>query len=36
LEEATGLQIIAEGFPAIMTDDEPEESGYEIIPISRI
>jgi len=36
LEEATGLQIIAEGFPALMTDDEPEESGFEIIPISRI
>ena len=36
LEEATGLKIIAEGFPAIMTDHEPEESGYEIIPISRI
>ena len=36
LEEATGLKIIVEGFPAIMTDNEPEESGYEIIPISRI
>jgi 3-hydroxyisobutyrate dehydrogenase len=30
LEEATGLDIRAPGFPAEMTDDEPEEPGYEI------
>lgn len=30
LEEATGLDITYPGFPAEMTDDEPEEPGYEI------
>ena len=32
LEEATGLEILAPGFPAEMLDDQPEESGYEVIP----
>jgi 3-hydroxyisobutyrate dehydrogenase len=32
LEEATGLDITAPGFPAEMVDDEPEESGYEVTP----
>lgn len=32
LEEATGLDIQAAGFPLEMFDDEPEEPGYEIIP----
>ena len=32
LEEATGLDITTAGFPAEMVDDEPEESGYEVIP----
>jgi 3-hydroxyisobutyrate dehydrogenase len=32
LEEATGLQVLASGFPAEMTDDEPEEQGYEVVP----
>ena len=32
LEEATGLSILAPGFPPEMTDDEPEEAGYEVIP----
>ncbi len=31
LEEATGLQVLADGFPAEMVDDEPEERGYEIV-----
>lgn len=31
LEEATGLEILAPGFPAEMIDDEPEEAGYEVI-----
>lgn len=31
LEEATGLDITAPGFPAQMTDDEPEEAGYEVV-----
>ena len=32
LEEATGLDITAPGFPAEMVDDEPEERGYEVVP----
>lgn len=35
LEEATGLDITAPGFPAEMVDDEPEEPGYEIVPPGR-
>ncbi|MCV0427981.1 MAG: NAD(P)-dependent oxidoreductase [Roseibium sp.] len=35
LEEATGLNIQAPGFPAEMLDDEPEEPGYEVVPIER-
>ncbi|WP_375251626.1 NAD(P)-dependent oxidoreductase [Lentibacter algarum] len=31
LEEATGLDVTAPGFPAEMTDDEPEERGAEVI-----
>lgn len=31
LEDATGLDITAPGFPAEMLDDEPEEAGYEVI-----
>ncbi len=30
LEDATGLSILADGFPAEMVDDEPEEPGYEV------
>ena len=36
LEEATGLDILAPGFPAELTDDEPEEPGYEVVPKGRI
>lgn len=32
LEEATGLDITAPGFPAEMSDDEPEEEGGEVTP----
>jgi len=32
LEEACGIQILGTGFPAEMTDDEPEERGYEVKP----
>ena len=32
LEEATGLDVRAPGFPDEMLDDEPEEPGYEIVP----
>lgn len=35
LEEATGLDVRAPGFPAEMTDDEPEEPGYEVVPKGR-
>jgi 3-hydroxyisobutyrate dehydrogenase len=30
LEDATGLQILADGFPQELIDDEPEERGYEV------
>lgn len=32
LEDATGIDILAPGFPPEMVDDEPEEPGYEVIP----
>jgi 3-hydroxyisobutyrate dehydrogenase len=32
LEEATGLSVLADGFPAELIDDEPEEAGYEVRP----
>ena len=32
LEDATGLAILAPGFPARMVDDEPGAPGYEVIP----
>jgi len=35
LEDATGLNILADGFPAEMVDDEPEEPGYEVVPRNR-
>ncbi len=35
LEEATGLSILADGFPAEMVDDEPEAPGYEVVPRGR-
>jgi 3-hydroxyisobutyrate dehydrogenase len=36
LEDATGLEVLAPGFPAQMVDDEPEEPGREIRPRSSI
>lgn len=33
LEEATGLDITAPGFPSEMIDDEPEARGYEVVPL---
>lgn len=30
LEEPCGVQVLADGFPAQMVDDEPEEEGYEV------
>jgi len=35
LEDKTGLEILADGFPPEMLDDEPEEAGYEVVPRSR-
>ena len=35
LEDKTGLEIHAPGFPSEMADEEPEELGYEVIPIGR-
>jgi len=35
LEQATGLDVTAPGFPAEMIDDEPEEPGYEVFPPGR-
>jgi 3-hydroxyisobutyrate dehydrogenase len=32
LEEATGLDIRAPGFPMELVDTEPEERGYEVVP----
>ena len=32
LEDATGEDVRAPGFPAEMIDDEPEEPGYEVVP----
>ena len=32
LEEAAGVDILAEGFPAEMVDDEPEYPGWEVVP----
>ena len=32
LEDATGLDISAPGFPDEMVDDEPETAGYEVVP----
>jgi len=36
LEDAVGIEILAPGFPAEMTDDEPEAPGYEVVPASRL
>ena len=31
-EEEAGIEVRAPGFPAEITDDEPEETGYEVTP----
>ncbi|MDJ0816570.1 MAG: NAD(P)-dependent oxidoreductase [Desulfobacterales bacterium] len=36
LEEACGVRISGTGFPAEMTDDEPEEAGYEVSPKRKV
>ena len=35
LEEAVDVEVLGRGFPAEMIDDEPEESGYEVIIMGR-
>jgi 3-hydroxyisobutyrate dehydrogenase len=35
-EEACGVQVLGEGFPAQMADDEPEARGYEVLPKARV
>ena len=35
LEDAVGVEVLADGFPATMVDDEPEAPGYEIVPVNR-
>ena len=32
LEDATGISVLAPGFPAEIVDDEKPEKGYEVIP----
>ncbi len=32
LEEACGVRVLGTGFPPQMVDDEPEASGYEVVP----
>jgi len=32
LEQACGVEVLGTGFPAQMVDDEPEGSGYEVVP----
>ena len=34
-EEPCGVKVLGEGFPAEMTDDQPEGEGYEVIPFNR-
>ncbi len=35
LEEATGLQVLADGFPPAIVDDEPEAPGHEVL-VNRV
>jgi 3-hydroxyisobutyrate dehydrogenase len=35
LEDACGVRVLGEGFPAQMVDDEPKVPGYEIVPHGR-
>jgi len=32
MEDATGLSVLGEGFPAEIVDDEPEQPGHEVLP----
>jgi 3-hydroxyisobutyrate dehydrogenase len=35
LEQACGVRVLGQGFPAEMVDDEPEAAGYEVKPQAR-
>jgi 3-hydroxyisobutyrate dehydrogenase len=35
LEQACGIEVLGEGFPPQMVDDEPEGPGYEVHPRGR-
>jgi 3-hydroxyisobutyrate dehydrogenase len=35
LEERSGLDVLAPGFPAAMTDEEPEVTGHEVVVTDR-
>ena len=35
LEEACGVRVVGEGFPAQMADDEPKIPGSEVVPRAR-
>ncbi len=35
LEESCGVKVLGSGFPAEMTDDQPEAEGYEVLPSNR-
>lgn len=35
LEDACDVKVLGKGFPAEMTDDEPEEKGYEVVVSGR-
>jgi 3-hydroxyisobutyrate dehydrogenase len=35
LEEACGIHVLGEGFPAQLVDEEPEAPGYEVRPITH-
>ena len=34
-EEPCGVKVLGEGFPAEMVDDEPEATGFEVVPRGR-
>jgi len=31
LEEKANVEVLGEGFPSEIIDDEPEETGYEVV-----
>ena len=36
LEEACAIDVLGEGFPAQIVDEEPEAPGYEVLPKARV